>query len=145
MRKLNANYGTVRTVSHDRSEITIGMPTGGSIQCRNEGFEVGQVVCFVLDALGRRVIKVLPKDIADMQVYLGMNPELQEALRDDAPEPEPEVADNDDFISLEVDNVLTDHGTDEGPVLEEYLDCLGEEIGENDYGEEFGTRPEDLE
>ena len=82
-RWINANYGTVRAVSTDKSTIKVAAPRGGVFKCKNEGFEIGQEVCFILDALNRYIIKVLPKEVADMQALLGLNPDLQEVMQDE--------------------------------------------------------------
>lgn len=82
-RWINANYGTVRSVSHNKATVKIVAPRGGTFECRNEGFEVGQEVCFILDALNRYIVKVLPKEVADMQALLGVNPDLQEVMQDE--------------------------------------------------------------
>ena len=79
---VNANYGTVRSVSANKARVKIAAPRGGIFECKNEGFEVGQSVCFILDSLNRHIIKVLPKEVADMQAYLGLNQQLQEVLQD---------------------------------------------------------------
>ena len=57
------------------------MPRGGLLECHNEGFEIGQAVCFILDALKRRIIKIWPKEVADVQLLMGLNPELQYLLQ----------------------------------------------------------------
>jgi len=125
---INANYGIVRSVSGDRAKITISSPRGGVFECRNEGFEIGQAVCFILDALNRQVKKVLPKNVADMQTFLGLNPELQEALAD---EPEQEtVIINDDPELMEDINEISHKLTSEGYGIEEYLDFVSEIPGE---------------
>jgi hypothetical protein len=145
MRAINANYGIVRSVSQDRSKITIGATRGGTFECHNEGFEIGQTVCFLLDALGRRVIKVLPKWVADLQLYFGSNPELQEALRTDAPEPEPEPVGYDDQEEEDDYEKYADDGRDEGPSIEEYIDSFGTMSGNNVEGGEVEDWPEYIE
>lgn len=82
-RWINANYGIVRAVSHNGGTITIVAPRGGKFECKNEGFEIGQEVCFILDALNRHIVKALPKEVADMQALLGLNPDLQEVMQDE--------------------------------------------------------------
>ena len=78
---INANYGVVRSVSSNKSTIKVAMPRGGVLECRNEGFEIGQSVCFILDALKRRIVKLWPNEVADVQLLLGLNPELQYLLQ----------------------------------------------------------------
>lgn len=123
MRKINANYGVIRSVSHDRARATIRVPRGGTFKCRNEGFEIGQSVCFILDALDQQIIKVLPKEVADMQALMGINPELQDALMEE-PEDQGSVIIDYDPELMEVfnDNDIAS----EGRCLEEYLDLISQ-------------------
>lgn len=138
MKRLNANYGIVRAISEDRSKITIGMPLGGNVQCQNAGFKVGQAVCFVLDTVNQRIVQVLPKDIADMQVLLGTNPLLQEAIQDDLPEQQPDLPTSEEIdyelLAKEDNNDIADYYGDPGSLFEEYLDSIGEETGEDAIG-----------
>jgi hypothetical protein len=127
-KQINANYGIVRSVSADRSRIKIRSPRGGTFECRNEGFEIGQAVCFILDALNKKVVKVLPKEVADVQAMLGLNPELQEALADE-PEEETVVINDDPELMEDIDEIIYDV-TSEGYIAEEYLDFVSEIPGE---------------
>jgi len=130
----NANYGVVRSVSNDRTKISINSPRGGVFWCRNEGFEVGQAVCFILDALNRQIIKVLPKEVADIQVLMGLNPELQEALAEE-PEQETVIINDDPELMEELTNdEISNDVTGEGYSTEEYLDFLSEIPGEEVEG-----------
>jgi hypothetical protein len=138
MKRINANYGVVRSVSGDKTRISISSPRGGVFWCRNEGFEVGQAVCYILDALNREVKKVLPKEVADMQFIMGLNPELQEALQEE-PEQETVVIDDDPELMEEIDDYFD--GTDEGPSIEEYLDSICEIPGDPIEDWEFGDWP----
>jgi len=94
MSNINANYGVVRAVSNNRSTIKIAMPRGGVFECRNEGFEIGQSVCFILDSLKRQIIKVLPKEIADAQLIIGQDTALQEALQEQPTAADAEIYDD---------------------------------------------------
>jgi len=127
-RWINANYGTVRSVSHDKSTITIVAPRGGTFECKNEGFEVGQSVCFILDGLNRRIIKVLPKEVADMQALLGLNPDLQEVMQDEPligiEGPQTEEATHGKIINV----------NDKGYGSEEYIDIISGITGEAPEG-----------
>jgi hypothetical protein len=76
-RPINRFVGIVKKVSRNRSKIWIELPRGGTFLCRNEGFEVGEQVCFLLDPLKRHVLKVIPKDVADARWEMGQNEELQ--------------------------------------------------------------------
>lgn len=142
MRKVNANYGIVRSVSADRTKIKVVTPRGGTFECRNEGFEIGQPVCFILDALNQQVIRVLPKDVADMWAFMGSYPELQDALME-----EPEDS---DCIILDYDPELMEvfHDNDiagEGRSVEEYLDFLCEATRNDAEGWESDDWPGDQE
>jgi len=128
-RWINANYGTVRSVSHDKSTITIVAPRGGKFKCRNEGFEIGQEVCFILDALNRHIVKVLPKEVADMQALLGLNPDLQEVMQDE-PLVGIEGPQTEESLHGKVIDVSSKGYIDEG-----YVDILSGIIGESPEGE----------
>ena len=123
---INANYGTIRSVSANRERIKIAAPRGGVFECKNEGFEIGQEVCFILDSLNRHVIKVLPKEVADMQALLGLNPDLQEVMQD-AP-----------LIGIEGHTEETIYGkiidNNKGHGTEEYIDILSGVTGEPPEG-----------
>lgn len=82
---LNKLQGIVQEVSSDKSKISLLLPRGGTIKARNEGFETGDHVCIIIDPIKKKVLKVLPKIIADLTVVIGSNPILQSAIRD-APE-----------------------------------------------------------
>jgi len=75
-----SNRGVVRRVSPDRTTITIALPRGGRLTCRNEGFEIGEEVCFVLDPARRHVIKVMPRDVAEARSMIAADPILQHAI-----------------------------------------------------------------
>lgn len=79
-RWLNKHKGVVRSVSPDCTKITIGLPRGGTATAQNEGFDVGDAVCFTLDPSGRRVLRVLPKDVADAKVEIACSETLQHAI-----------------------------------------------------------------
>jgi len=74
------NRGIVRRISPDKTTITIALPRGGKLTCRNEGFEIGEEVCFVLDPSRRRVIKVMPRDVAEIRQMIAADPILQHAI-----------------------------------------------------------------
>jgi len=124
MEWVNAHYGVVRRVSKDRSRITISAPRGGTFECQNAGFEIGQQVCYILDTLDRQIKRVLPRDVAELQVLMGLNPELQEALQVE-PEPERIVLQDDPELMEEADEFIPS----ERPEDEEYIDILCEGTG----------------
>lgn len=136
-RWINANYGTVRSVSHDKSMITIVAPRGGKFECRNEGFEIGQVVCFILDALNRHIVKVLPKEVADMQAFLGLNPDLQKVMQD-----EPLVGIDRPNTEESIYGKIIDVNN-KGHVTESYIDILSGIAGEPPEGWDNNDWPGD--
>jgi len=125
------NYGVVRGVSTDSAEITVAMPRGGEFRCKNNGFEIGQPVCFLLDTLGARVIKIWPKEIAALQEYLGSCPELQEAIAaDELAEP----LEEDDMVELLTQEIEEDHDGD----VDDSSEGRGDEAGFDQSLFEFG-------
>jgi len=82
---LNKLQGIVQEVSGDKSEISLLLPRGGIIKAKNEGFEIGDHICIIIDPTKKKVLKILPKIIADLTVIIGSDPILQSAIRD-APE-----------------------------------------------------------
>jgi len=133
-RRVNANYGTIRSVSRDRTTVKIAAPRGGIFECRNEGFEVGQEVCFILDALNRRIIKILPKNVADAQYLLGLNLDLQEILQDKPINNDVEIPENVELME-ETDGDITVNSERCGH--EEHLDLFRQTYGEEP--EEWGS------
>jgi hypothetical protein len=139
-RLINANYGVIRSVNKNRDKIKIAAPRGGIFECRNEGFEIGQVVCFILDALNRRVLKVLPKEIADLQLMAGLNPELQEALQDKPIDGDADV--EDDIALMEEMTNANNRTVSQGHSVEELLDIISGMDGECPFGGDADTGPE---
>ncbi len=82
-------FGRIKRVSVDRTEITVALPRGGTMVCRNEGFRIGEEVCFVLDPSERHVIKVMPRDVAEVRAMLAADIYLQHAIME-PPELRPE-------------------------------------------------------
>jgi len=124
MIRVNAYHGVVRRVSRDRSRITISAPRGGTFECQNAGFRIGQEVCYILDTLNKKVTQVLPRNVADLQVLMGLNPELQEALQVE-PEPERIVIQDDPELMEDTNEFIPS----ERPEDEEYIDILCEGTG----------------
>ena len=79
---LNKIKGIVQEVSDNKSDISLLLPKGGTIKARNEGFEVGEIVCLIIDPVKKKVLKVLPETIANLIVEIGSNPILQSAIRE---------------------------------------------------------------
>lgn len=80
---INERKGTVVSVSKDKAEITILMDKGGRVKAKNEGFGIGDKVCFLLDAAKLRVIKVMSALTADIAVAVGSDPILQAAMEEE--------------------------------------------------------------
>lgn len=139
-RLINANYGVIRSVSNNRDKIKISSPRGGIFECRNEGFEIGQIVCFILDALNQRVLKVLPKEIADLQLMAGMNPELQEAMQDKPIDGDADI--EDDIALMEEMTNANSSAISQGHSVEELLDIISGMDGESPFGGDADPDPE---
>jgi len=87
---INDKSGTVLSVSKDKTSIKVLLPKGGIVKVRNEGFEKGEQVCLIANAAKTKIVKVIPKLIADMTATLGSNPVLRAAT-----EEQPEDLDQD--------------------------------------------------
>lgn len=124
---VNANYGTIRSVSRDRTTVKIAAPRGGIFECQNEGFEVGQEVCFILDALNRRIIKILPKNVADAQYLLGLSLDLQEILQDKPIDNDVEIPEDVELMEETNGEIIIDS---EGCGHERHLDIFRQTYGE---------------
>jgi len=86
-RRLNQYEGIVQSISNDKTEITLLMPRGGLVKAKNEGFEVGDHICLLLDPAKKKIIKILPKLVADITVSIGSDPILRGSM-EDTPNPE---------------------------------------------------------
>lgn len=84
---LNEHEAIVQSISSNKLEITLLLPRGGIVKAKNEGFEVGDNVCFILDPSKKKITKVLPKLIADLTTAVGSDPLTRAALQE-APNPE---------------------------------------------------------
>ena len=116
-------FGRVKRVSVDRTEITIALPRGGTLTCRNEGFRIGEEVCFVLDPSERYVIRVMPRDVAEARAMLAADIYLQHAIME-PPELRPE-----------------DTTTDQ-PIFEEECYADINETNESDNGQDTENDPD---
>ena len=114
----NTHEAIVQSVSKDKSEITLLLPRGGLIKAKNEGFETGDHVCFLLDSSQKKITKVLPKLFADLTVAVGSDPITRAALQE-APDPE----------ELDIDGIEFDEE-------DEPLKAKEEGYDENKNGEE---------
>lgn len=77
---INELEGIVQTVSANKAEITLSLPRGGTIKAQNEGFEVGENVCFFMNTAGTKVVKVIPKLVADLAEAVGESPILANSI-----------------------------------------------------------------
>ena len=82
---INDNDGTIISVSKDKTSIKILLDKGGIITARNEGFEKGEKVCFILNAIRTKIIKVIPKLVADITTISNSDPLLR-ASTEEQPE-----------------------------------------------------------
>ena len=83
--RLNKRRGISQASCNDKSEIYLLLTRGGVVKARDECFEVGDNVCIIVDPVRKKVLKVLPKLIADLTMEIGSNPILQSTIRE-APE-----------------------------------------------------------
>jgi len=83
-RFLNSLHGIVWSI-HNQT-IKILLPRGGIITTTSrqsiKGIHLGQHVAFIMDALDREIIEILPKEEADEIVERGSNHLLDTALRE---------------------------------------------------------------
>lgn len=116
-------FGRIKRVSANRTEITVALPRGGTMVCRNEGFRIGEEVCFVLDPSERHVTRVMPRDVAEVQAMLAADIYLQHAIME-PPELRPE-------------NMVTNE-----PIYEE--DCYGDidATNESNHGQNTENDPD---
>ena len=98
---INDNNGTVTSVSKDKTKVKILLPKGGIVTARNEGFEKGDKVCFILNAARTKIIKVIPKLVADITVIVGSNPILRASI-DEQPDDIEEDFDEHKFYDEEI-------------------------------------------
>ena len=96
---INEFKGIVQHVSKDKTEITISLPKGGRIKARNEGFEAGDNVCFIMNNAGTKVVKVFPKLVADLTAIVGEDPTLAGSLIE-----RPDNEEEEDFNEYEIDD-----------------------------------------
>lgn len=99
--------------------ILLDLPKGGSIRAPNMGaFDIGDEVAFTLDSTGKRVVLVMPKEMAEFYKSVGENELLQLSLKEDQ------------HASI----LLVDDNTDHGPAVAIDVDSGGGELGEIDFG-----------
>jgi len=79
---INDNGGTIVSVSKDKTKIKILLDKGSTITARNEGFEKGEKVYFILNATRNKIVKIIPKLVADATVAIGSNPIFRAATEE---------------------------------------------------------------
>jgi hypothetical protein len=114
----NDNEAIVQSVSNDKTEITLLLPRGGLIKAKNEGFETGDHVCFLLDSSQKKITKVLPKLFADLTVAVGSDPITRAALQE-APDPEELYMDGIEFEKEDETLKVTEEGHEDRSEEEE--------------------------
>ncbi len=115
----NGNRGLISKIVDDGRTVIIDLPKGGSIRAPNMGaFEVGDEVAFTLDATERRVVVVMPIEMANWYKAMGENELIQLSLKEDQR-----------GTILYIDN-----DPDNGHAIEIPADCSGRESGEVDSG-----------
>lgn len=125
---INEKYGIVRQVSPDKQTIKIKLPQGGFAKARNEGFDIGDKVCFVVGPSGH-VIKVILKLVADVIVGVANSPLMQSALQSNE-----EVSD----VHNPDTNRIEDDCPDSRPSIEECPDLYGRKRGADvEVGEDY--------
>ena len=113
----NDNEAIVQSVSNDKTEITLLLPRGGLVKAKNEGFETGDHVCFLLDSSQKKITKVLPKLFADLTVAVGSDPITRAALQE-APDPEELYMDGIEFEEEDEPIEVEEEGHDDNKEAE---------------------------
>jgi len=121
---INDKSGTILSVSKDKTSIKVLLPKGGIVKVRNEGFEKGEQVCLIANATKTKIVKVVPKLIADMTAALGSDPILKAATEE---QPEDLEQDFDEYEYYGEDIII-----EEG---EEEHGSTGKTIRDGDEGE----------
>jgi len=84
MTMMTSNRGLISRVIDGERTVVIDLPKGGSIRAPNMGaFEIGDEVCFTLDASGRRVVIVMSREMAEWYDARVENEMMQLALKED--------------------------------------------------------------
>jgi len=121
---INDKSGTILSVSKDKTSIKVLLPKGGIVKVRNEGFEKGEQVCLIANATKTKIVKVVPKLIADMTAALGSDPILKAATEE---QPEDLEQDFDEYEYYGEDIIIEEE--------EEEYGSTGKTIRNGDEGE----------
>ena len=98
---INDNEGIIINVSKDKTKIKVLLPKGGIVKARNEGFEKDDEVCFIINATKTKIIKVIPKLIADATAALGSS-QILRAATEEQPEDLDQDFDEHEFFDEEI-------------------------------------------
>jgi len=108
---INELEGIVQSISKDKLEITLSLPRGGTLKARNEGFEIGERVCFFMNTAGTKIVKVIPKVVADVAAGIGEDPILASSIVE---RPDEEDEDFDEYEIEDPDEPLLIEEKDDG-------------------------------
>lgn len=109
---INQHFGAVVAISKNKLVITIQLPNGGKLTAPNEGFSLGDEVCFDMNPDGD-VTKVTPKLVADTIMKISLDDLLKSYVND-----APELTDE-ELLELEAslrdlrDSLIQEDGTDD--------------------------------
>lgn len=114
---MTSKRGLVSKVIDGGRNVILDLPKGGSIRAPNMGaFEIGDEVCFTLDATGRRVVLVMPREMAEWHDAKVENEMIQLALKEDQ----------------HGHVIFIDDDPDQGQTIAVTVDIGGREPGEGD-------------
>ena len=107
---INEFTGIVTKIFKNKSKIIITLPKGGKIVANNEGFDIGDEICFDISSHGV-VTKIRSKLVADVTLQVGTNHLLETSIR----EPPEEEFDQYEYELESEDNSIIggDDGQDE--------------------------------
>jgi len=108
---INDNNGTIIDVSKDKTNIKILLSKGGIVTAKNEGFEKGDNVCFILNATRTKITKVIPKLVADVTAVLGSDPILRAAIEE---EPDDLEQDFDEYEFYDEEIIIEEEDDESG-------------------------------
>lgn len=122
--------------------IEVTLPNGGTILAPNHGFDRGDEIAFTLDAISKKVARMIPKEMAEFKNLLAIEPQLSLAIhatQTEEEEEEPYIEDGDE----ETGEMEANHGIDD-----DSSSGQGAEIDPDNCGEEhrdLARRWEDLD
>lgn len=109
---INRYFGAVVAIRNNKSEIIIQLPNGGKLTAPNEGFYLGDEVCFDMDPDGN-IVKVNSKLIADTIMTVSSD-DLLKASIENAPElTDEELAELDESLQELYDSLIQEDDADD--------------------------------